>query len=252
MNAKRESLNHLIPYESFVNTILGGCLCLKGLQSTRPHYEVYAAQSLFDRNQNFAVRAYTLRGLAPRVRAYRIRNLNRAATENSCLGSLEQGGKKWLVFTEARAELVPESLRDCGPVWRARDDYERAFPVLEPQKLSNFGKSEKQTHQDEMVVEACNARVERALKEELLSAYQVIDGLRELLVTSFNSCHHYEEYKLLSEERKKIKSPEQEKRLRDRQRLSRQTKRRAKAALKPDANASERGIVGKDNEKCCY
>ena len=58
----------------------------------------------------------------------------------------------------------------------------------------------------------------------------MIGRLRERVVTSFKPCHPHDEITPMSEKQKKIKSPEQAKRLRDRQRLSRQTKRRAKAA----------------------
>ena len=204
-NAKRKSLNHLIPYESFIDTILGGCLRLKGLLRNEPHYEVYVAGSLSDRDHKFVVRAYILRGLAVRVRDYKIRNLKRASARSSCIGSLDQGGKRRLAFTDSRVELAPEPFRDCGLLWRTKEEYDRAFPVLEPLKPYNSENTEKNTPQEETVVEACSARVEKAPEEEPLKhpgAYRVIDGLCELLVTSFNSCHHYKEITSLSEERK--------------------------------------------------
>ena len=236
-DAKNNSLNHLIPYESFIDTILGGCIRLKGLLRTQPHYEVYAAESLSDVNQNFAGRAYILRGLSLRLRNYRIRNLNRAEARSSWIGSLEQGGQRWLVFADARVELVPEPFRDGGPLWCTEEEFDRAFAVLEPRRPYNSENVEEEAIQDGVVVEASDTSSETAREKKLsrrldaCQAPEVIHRLRKLLVAN------YYKSTSLSEKRKKIKSPEQGKRLRDRQRLSRQTKRRAKAALETGANS---------------
>ncbi len=241
-NAKNNSLNHLIPYESFIDTILGGCLRLKGFLRTEPHYEVYAAESLSDASQNYEVRAYNLRGLSLKVRNYTIRNLKRASARSSCIGSLEQGGKKWVIFADARPDLVPEPSRDSGPLRCTKEEYDCVFPVLEPRRPYNSETPETEALQDGVVVEGYDASL-KALEAELsrrLDACQdpeAIHRLRELLVTSFKSCHNYDKSTPLSEKGKKKKSPEQGKRLRDRQRLSRQTKRRAKAAPKTGANS---------------
>ena len=254
LNAESNSVEHLLAYESFTDTILGTCLRLKRLVRTKSHYGVYYAESLSDGNQEYEVRAYNLRRLSVKERNYKIRNLKRASARSSCIGSLDQGGKRWLVFTDTRLELTPEPVRDYGPLWRTKEEYDRAFPVLEPQNPYNSDNSEDEPPQNEAVAEAFNARVEKALTEEPLKnpgIYQVIDEPRELLVTSFNSCHHYKETTSLSEERKKIKSPEQEKRLRDRHRLSRQTKGRAKAALKT-VKTLENGVFGDGEQRCCY
>ena len=242
-NAKSISLNHLIAYESFVDTILGACLRLKRLLRTEPHYEVYDAESLFDGNQKYEVRAYNLRRLSHKVRNYKIKNLKRASARSSCIGSLEQGGKKWLVFADAGADLVPEPFRDFGPLWCTKEEYDRAFPVLEPRKPYNSQKTEKEALQDGVVVESYEASFAKALEEELSKrldanqALEVIDRLRERLVASFKSCHYDDKITPMSEKGKKPKSPEQAKRLRDRQRLSRLTKRMAKTALKSSANS---------------
>ena len=237
-SAKIISLNHLLAPESFVDTILGACLRLKRLVRAESYCEVYDAESLSDGNQKYEVRAYNLRGLSLKVRQYSIRNLKRASARSSCIGSLDQRGKKWLVFANARADLVPEPFEDCGPLWRTRDEYERAFPILEPHKPHNSEKIEKEALQDRVVVESYDASFEKALEEELskrlgaIQAIEVIDRLRERLVASFKSCHHDDKITSISEKTKKPKSQEQAKRLRDRQRLSRQTKRTAKATLK--------------------
>ena len=237
-NAKRISLNHLLVYESFVDTILGACLRLKRLLRTEPHYEVYDAESLSDGNQKYEVRAYNLWGLSPKARNYKIRNLKRASARSSCIRSLEQGGKKWLVFADARADLVSEPSRDCSPLWCTKKEYDRAFPVLEPRRPDNCEKPEKKALQDGIVVESYEASFAKALEEELSKrldanqALEVIDRVRERLVASFKSCHYDDKITPMPEKRKKPKSPEQAKQLRDRQRLSRQTKRMAKAASK--------------------
>ena len=236
-NAKSISLKHLLAYESFTDTILGACLRLKRLVRTESHYEVYDAESLSNGNQNYEVRVYNLRGLSLKVRNYKIRNLKRACARSSCIGSLEQGGKKWLVFADARADLVPEPSRDCGPLWCTKGEYDRTFPVLESRRPYNSEKTEKEALQDGLIVEAYDASFEKALEEELskLDAYQaleVVDRVRERLVASFKPCHNGDKITPLSEKRRKIRSPEQAKRVSDRQRLSRQTRRRAKAALK--------------------
>ena len=204
---------------------------------------MYDAESLFDGNQEYEVRAYNLRGLSLIVRNYKNRNLKRASARSSCIGSLEQAGKKWLVFADAGADLVPEPFRDCGPLWCTKEEYDRAFPVLEPRRPYNPESPEKEALQDGAVVEAYDPSFEKALEEELskrLDAHQaleVIDRLRERLVASFKNFHHGDKSRPSSEKRKKIKSPEQAKRLRDRQWLSRLTKRMAKTALKSSANS---------------
>ena len=241
-NAKIISLNHQLAYESFGDTILGACLRLKRLIRTETHYEVYDAESLSDGNQKYEVRAYNLRGLSLKVRNYRIRNLKRASARSSCIGSLEQGGKKWLVLADPQADLIPESSGACSPLWSTRDEYERAFPVLESHKPDDSEKIEKEALQDRVVVEAYDVSFEKALEDELSKrldakqALEVIDRVRERLVASSKPCHPDDKIRPMSEKQKKPKSPEQAKRLRDRQRLSRQTKRRVKTALRLVAN----------------
>ena len=240
-NAKRTSLNHLLAPKSFVDTILGACLRLKRLLRTEPHYELYDAEPLSDGNQKYEVRAYDLRGLSLKVRNYKIRNLKRASARSSCVGSLEQGGKIWVIFADAGADLVPEAFRDCDPLWCTKEEYDRAFPVLEPSRPYNFEKNEKEALQDGAVVEAYNPSFEKLLEEELsqrMDTHQtLVDRLPERLVALFNSFHNEDKTTTLLENQKKIKSPEQAKRLRDRQRRSRQTKRMAKTALRLGANS---------------
>lgn len=207
---------------------------------------MYDAESLSDGNQKHEVRAYNLRGLSPKARKYRNRNLNRAEGRSSWIRSLEQGGKKWLVYADAPADLVPEPSRDCGPLWCIKEDYDRAFPVLEPCRPYNSEKTEEEALQDGLIVETYDASFEKALEEELskLDAYQaleVVDRVRERLVASFKPCHNGDKITPLSEKRRKIRSPEQAKRVSDRQRLSRQTKRRANAALKTGENSDSMG-----------
>lgn len=57
-----------------------------------------------------------VRGLSAKERNYRIRNLKRCNAKNSFVGSLEQAGKKPIVFTEAPIELEPLISKQCGPV----------------------------------------------------------------------------------------------------------------------------------------
>ena len=243
-NAKSISLNHLLAYESFVDTILGACLRLKRLLRTEPHYEVYDAESLSDGSQKYEVRAYNLQGISPKVRMYRNRNLNRAEERTSWIGSLKQGGKKWLVFADAGAEIVPEDSGDCSPLWCTKPDYDRAFPVLEQHRTYSLKKTEKEALQDGVVGESYEASFTKALIEEhsnRLDAYQTLEGIEDVrgrLVASFKSFHSDDKTALMSEQRKKIKSTEQAKRLRDRQRLSRQRKRTTKTALRLGANVN--------------
>ena len=241
-SAKSISLTHLLAPESFVDTILGACLRLKRLLRTEAHYEVYDAECLSDKSQKYEVRAYNLRGLSPNVRNYRIRNLKRASARSSYIESLEQRGKKWLVFADAGAELVPEPFVDCQPLWCTREEYDRAFPVLEPRRPYNSGKPEKEAFQDGGTIEAYSGSFANALKGEVSESvkYQALELLStfpECLVASSKVCHNDDKITPLSEKRKKIKSPEQAKRLRDRQRLSRQKKRLAKTALRLGANS---------------
>ena len=235
-NARKHSLNYLVPYESFIDTILGGCLRLKGFLRTEQHYEVYDAESLHDETQKYEVRAYDLRELPPKVRNYRIKNLKRASARSSCVGSLKQGGKKWLVFADVPADLVQQPFRNCGPTWCTKEEYARAFPVTEPSRPYDPKKTEKKALQDGAVVEAYDPSIEKALEEELsqrLDARQtLVDRVPERLVALSKPCHEDNEMIHLSEKQKKLKSPEQAKRLRDRQRLSRQERRKAKAVLK--------------------
>lgn len=243
LHTKSISLNDQLSYESFGDAILGACLRLKRLLRTETHYEVYDAESLSNGNQKYEVRAYNLRGLSLKVRNYKIRNLKRASARSSCIGSLEQGGKKWLVFADPRADLVPEPSGDCSPLWSTRDEYDRAFPVLEPRRLSNCEKSEKEAFQDGVVVESYEVSFAKALEDELSKildakqALEVIDRLRERVVASLQSCLPDDKIAPISDNQKKPKSPEQAKRLRDRQRLSRQKKRMAKTALSLSANS---------------
>ena len=241
-NAKNISLNHLLAPESFVDTILGAYLRLKRLLRIEPHYEVYDAESLSDKSQKYGVRAYNLRGLSPKIRNYRLRNLKRASARSSYIDTLEQGGKKWLIFADDGADHVPEPFRDCDPLWCTREEYYRAFPALEPRRPYNPEKTEKEAFQDAVTLEAHDDSFEKALEAELsrLNPYQaleVIDRVRERLVASSKSCHNDDTVKSLSVKQKKTKSPEQAKRLRDRQRHSRQKTRMAKTALKLGANS---------------
>ena len=240
-NAKSISLNHLLAPESFVDTILGACLRLKRLLRTEPHYEVYDAESLSDKSQKYGVRAYNLRGLSPKIRNYRLRNLKRASARSSYIDTLEQGGKKWLIFADDGADLVPEPFRDCDPLWCTREEYYRAFPALEPRRPYNPEKTEKEAFQDAITLDAYDTSFEKALQRELWKlgpwqALEVINRVRERLLASSKSCHNDDIVEPLSVKQKKTKSPEQAKRLRDRQRLSRQNTRMAKTALRLSAN----------------
>ena len=241
-NAKSISLNHLLAPESFVDTILGACLRLKRLLRTESHFDVYDAEYLSDNNQKYEVRAYNLRGLSPNLRNYRIRNLKRASARSSYIDTLEQGGKKWLVFAEDGADLVPEPSRNCQPLWCTEEEYDLALPVLEPRKPHNTERPEKEALKDAVTLEAYDTSFEKALEAELskITVYQaleVIDRVRERLVATSKSCHYDDTVKPLSVKQKKTKSPEQAKRLRDRQRHSRQKTRMAKTALKLGANS---------------
>lgn len=227
-NAKSISLHHFLAPESFVDIILGACLRLKRLLHTEPHYEVYDAESLSDENQKYEVRAYDLRGLSPKVRNYRIRNLKRASARSSYIASLEQRGKKWLVFTDAGADLVPEPLRDCQSLWCTKEEYDRAFPALKPRRPYNPGEPEKKAIQDGVTVEAYDTSFETLIEGGLWTlntdrALEVINRFLERL----ESCLNDDTVTPWSEKQKK-----QAKRLRDRQRLSRQKQRMAKTVLK--------------------
>ena len=231
-----------------VDTILGACLRLKRLLRTEPHYEVYDAECLSDGAQKYEVRAYNLRGLSLKLRNYRIRNLKRASARSSCIGSLEQGGKKWLIFADPQADLIPEPSGDCSPLWSTRGDYERAFPVLEPPRPHKPEQPEMEAFQDGEIVEEYDASFEKALEEELskLDAHQaleVINRVRERLVASSKFCHNDHTVTPLSKKQKKMKSPEQAKRLRDRQRLSREKKRMAKTALNANSDNSSLALA---------
>lgn len=146
---------------------------------------------------------------------------------------------KWLVFADAGADLVPEPFQEYDPFWSTKEEFDRAFPVLEPRRPY---KAETEAFQDGVTVESYDASFEKALKGELSNwdacqALELINRVREPLVALSKLCHTDDTVTPLSEKQKKIKSPEQAKRLRDRQRLSRQRKRTAKTALRLAANS---------------
>ncbi len=250
-NAKTNSLNHLIPYEAFIDAILGGCLRLKGLLRTESHYEVYAAESLSDRNQKFEVRAYILRGLAPRERNYRIRNLKRASAHSSFIASLDQVGKKWLVFAccQDRLSSSPpknhEPFCSTGEIYEREDD-ESAFPTLDTYKSCGYKGRDKEGSETDTTVVTYDHNFEKAFGDELLTkleafgeelltkleiaqALDVVDRLRERVMAWFEPCPGGQKDTMKLGKRTKTKSPEQLQRARDRQRLRRQAKRLAKA-----------------------
>ena len=238
-NAQTNSLNHLIPYEAFIDAIIGCCFRLKGLLRTELHYEVYAAESISDRNQKFEARAYSLRGLTPRERNYRVRNLGRASGHPSCIASLDQVGKKWLVFACCQDGLLSSPPKSHDPFYSTgegygRDDYESAFPSLDTCKPCGYKGTDKEGIKTDTAAVTYDHNFEKALEEELLTkrdaaqALDVVDRLRERVVAWFEPCPGGQKEIMKPGKQTKKKSPEQLQRASDRQRLKRQAKRLAK------------------------
>ena len=133
IRSQNRSLAHLINYENYQGAFLGQYLRLQGLIRSETHCDVHKATSIFNEGEIYEARAYTLRGVSSKERMYRVRNLKKRAAQPSFLGSLEQGGRKWLVFSGGFSDLrpvSPELPEKGGKAWRDRIDFERSFPRL--------------------------------------------------------------------------------------------------------------------------
>lgn len=151
-----------------------------------------------------------LRGLFPQERSYRIRSLKRCAAKPSFVTSVEQNGRKWLVFRGVIDVADLESSEYCGSMWRKRQDYELEFPSLFGSKSAVVPEKKLLRHSDEhQYLNFCNGRSPRLLPSYVSS---LKGDTRDPAV----------------ENQAKRKSPGQIKRDRDRQQLKRQAKRAAK------------------------
>ncbi|MCJ1396355.1 hypothetical protein MMC18_009245 [Xylographa bjoerkii] len=196
---------------------------LLGLLRHEPHADLYAAEHLSEQIQ-LTVKAYLIRGVSKKDREYRVRNLKRLTDKPSFVGSLEQSGRKWLIFFREPAETPKPARKYCGP---DRRNWSRCVPDIflayRPKDLSAHGTYKIMMEE----LEAETARISSFCSQPSLAA--------RLISRLIESNPSWSDGKLAmsqASEARKPKSPEQIDHVRERQRLARKAKRLQKAAGK--------------------
>ncbi|KAL8789351.1 MAG: hypothetical protein Q9195_006878 [Heterodermia aff. obscurata] len=118
-----------IPYESRIGAIVGGRFVLRGLITTKPCYDVHAATDVRS-DVVYTAKAYGIRGTKGNERKYRLANLKRNASKASCIASVDQGGRKWLFFSDVIEQVVEAGSLNDVFAWYGKEQYQHHFPVL--------------------------------------------------------------------------------------------------------------------------
>ncbi|OCL03457.1 hypothetical protein AOQ84DRAFT_368356 [Glonium stellatum] len=130
-----------IPYEHFINAVLGGRFRLKGYLREESHGDVYAVEDLSFTGNKYEAKAYTLRGVSKTVYRYRIRNLKRLSSKSSFICSIDQNGEKYIVNqVEPGSNSVSFCTIGCADGARSNKhkrivrpdspEFDREFPLL--------------------------------------------------------------------------------------------------------------------------
>lgn len=119
-----------VPYESHIGAILGSQFRTSAFIRSEACYDVYALEDLFQRQDCFA-KAYTLRGTKGKERDARLKNLKRGSNNTSRMASIDQNGRKWLVFS-GNTESSRGKYISLDPLaWRGNEDYQTHFPGID-------------------------------------------------------------------------------------------------------------------------
>ena len=121
-----------LPYESYTGFILEGIYRIKHFIRSEPHYDVFSAESLDNSNEEYEIRAYTLRGLSPKLRNYRVKKFKTCCEKGKSLleTKIEERGRNWLVFGSLTETFQTADSIEVISNWRSKHDYEAAFPSL--------------------------------------------------------------------------------------------------------------------------
>ena len=121
-----------IPYESRIGAVVGGHFVLRGLISTKLCYDVHAVTDVCT-DMVYTAKAYRIRGTKGNERKYRLISLKRNALKTSCIGSVDQGGRKWLFFSGGIERFVETGSPNDVSAWYGEEKYQYHFPALSPQ-----------------------------------------------------------------------------------------------------------------------
>ncbi|KAI0131986.1 hypothetical protein BJ170DRAFT_679883 [Xylariales sp. AK1849] len=86
-----------LPYESFMGSVLGGQYRLGRSIRQEVHADVYeVTPMLYSSNEQLEAKAYIIDGISRRLKDYRTRNMR--SLRNRTVVTIDQAGKKWIVF----------------------------------------------------------------------------------------------------------------------------------------------------------
>lgn len=133
-------LHAILPYENFIGSVLGRSFRISRFIRSETHGNVYAVEGLSPAAFAYQARAYTLRGMPPKIREYRVRNLKKFASKPSFVCSFDQHGKKFVInlvgetkeqfFTTAQSKGTKAC--EFGTAQQKHTpDYDEAFPKLQ-------------------------------------------------------------------------------------------------------------------------
>ena len=196
-----------IPYESRIGAIVGTHFVLRGIISTKLCYDVYATTDVYT-DMVYTAKVYSIRGTKGNERKYRLTSLKRNASKDSCIASIDQGGRKWLFFSGGIEHFVETGSTDDASAWYGEEQYQHHFPLLSPRFTT------------------CNIAYTPPRKTYASCVPEVASESKDRIARNETSC--VQEVALLSDHC----VTQRKERARDRQRNKRKQKRAAKATAR--------------------
>lgn len=188
-----------VPYESHIGAIIGSQFRMSAFIRSEACYDFYAVKDLFHEEYCLA-KAYTVRGTKGKERDARLKNLKRSSNNACLMASIDQNGRKWLVFSNS-LDLGRDKDTSLNPLaWRGEKEYKLHFPGIESNHIKpylqqcTFSKSyasclqaSKDSTQNHSTIKAQRARERqrrkrqdrRAIRAAVRDAVEVRDSLLE-------------------------------------------------------------------------
>ena len=120
----------IVPYESHNGAILGSRFQISACIRSEACFDVYVVEDLLH-EQYCLAKAYTISSTKGKERDARLKNLKRSSNKASLMASIDQSGKKWLVFF-AELDLRRDKRVSLDPLaWRGEQEYQLHFPGID-------------------------------------------------------------------------------------------------------------------------
>ena len=188
----------IVPYQSHIGAILESRFQISAYIRSEACYDYYVVEDLLHEGFCFA-KAYTIRGRKGKEHSTRISNLKRGSKNASLMASIDQNGRKWLVFSDdvdlgKYKEVSPDPLK-----WLGEKDFQTHFPSIDgmcrpchvqrhtfPTSHASCFYASKESSQNRSTIKVQRARRQqrkrrerRAIKRVARHAFEVEDSLLE-------------------------------------------------------------------------